>query len=72
MSGSANSRLHNNSPYTKNSIDAQKFFGKTVTGTMTVISDSRFEVNLDGYSEKAIDIFRNIPSRNYGKLTIFI
>lgn len=57
-------------PNNTGAVSPQKFFGKTVTGSMELISECRFEVNMDGFSAKAIDVFKTIPSRNYSKFNI--
>lgn len=57
-------KAYNNTPYSK-PVSPQKFFGKIVTGTMALISENRFEVCLSDFNEKAIQIFKTIPSRVY-------
>lgn len=64
-------------PYDK-PTSALSFYGKAslVTASCYLISESRFAVDLNGYSSAAIDVFKTIPSRNYSNcfhvyLTVF-
>lgn len=47
------------------------FYGqqKTVTGKCVLISQDKFCVQLQGFSEEAVNIFKTIPSRSYGNLS---
>lgn len=52
------------------SNNAQQFMQtieKVITCTCTMISPSRFEVIMSGYSDKLIDVFKTIPKRSYSK-----
>lgn len=42
-------------------------FKKVITCTCSMISSSRFQVNISGYSAKLIDVFKTIPTRSYSK-----
>lgn len=42
-------------------------FGKVVTCTCSMISATRFQVIISGYSEKLIDTFKSIPTRAYSE-----
>lgn len=64
---SNSNKCHNVTPYSKTAVSPQKFFGNTITGTIYLISDTRFEVNLSGFHAKAIEVFKSIPTRSYGK-----
>lgn len=48
---------------------ANAFYGASarLTAKCSVITQDRFQVDLSGYSEEAIVIFKSIPSRQYGK-----
>lgn len=58
-------------PYAKpecnTSMHNQMPISKVVCGTIYLISDNRFEVNPSEYCTPLINIFKSIPSRNYGK-----
>lgn len=41
---------------------------KVVSGTVYLISEHRFEVNPSEFCTPLINIFKSIPSRNYGKV----
>lgn len=40
---------------------------KVVSGTIYLISDNRFEVNPSEFCTPLINLFKSVPSRNYGK-----
>lgn len=62
---------HNQTPYSKNAVSPQKFFGKVITGTMNLTSINRFEINLSGFHDKVIEMFKTIPSRAYGRYIFY-
>lgn len=43
------------------------FYGLSsrITAKCSIIAEDRFQVDLSGYSEEAIEIFKTIPSRSY-------
>lgn len=53
-------------PYEKPVIT---FYGnnKAITGSCSLISEDRFVVELSGYSQEAIEIFKAIPTRSYSE-----
>lgn len=60
-----------NSPMVKTK---EQFYGnKTViTGECYLTCEDRFAVELSGYSNVAIDVFKTIPSKNYSELLLLI
>lgn len=50
----------------KNAVNNKQEF-KVISCSCYMISESRFEVNPSGFSNKLIDVFRTIPSKGYGK-----
>lgn len=67
----SSSKSHSPKPYDKPANPGQ-FYGKqnVVTGTCSLISDERFVVELSGFSQQAIEVFKTIPSRSYSKYFI--
>lgn len=64
---------HNEKPYERPFEAAKPTFSvfskeKTVTGKCSLLTETRFVVELSGFNEAAISVFKTIPSRNYGKL----
>lgn len=56
-------------PYSKPEVnfDNNVPVNKVVSGTVYLISEDRFEVNPSEFCTPLINIFKTIPSRNYGK-----
>lgn len=44
-------------------------FVRTVTCSLSLISEERFIADTNGYHEQMIEVFKQIPSRSYGKPT---
>lgn len=58
-------------PIMSKALKPNTFYGVSslITVKASLISQERFQVDLSGYSEEAIGIFKTIPSRSYGKNT---
>ncbi|KAK5641352.1 hypothetical protein RI129_009899 [Pyrocoelia pectoralis] len=69
-SPSKTTHINKYTPYAKPKPVVQ-FYGKTniITGTCSLISDTRFTVELNNYSAPAVEIFKTIPSRSYDSTT---
>lgn len=64
---------HNTKPYDKPQQTLQ-FYGKdkVITGKFLLVSEERFVVELSGFSTSAIEIFKSVATRNYGKSNFVI
>lgn len=60
----ASKTLH---PYARPENNMSPPVSKVVSGSIYLISDNRFEVNPSEFCTPLINIFKTIPSRNYGK-----
>lgn len=56
-------------PENSTSMCTKMPISKVVSGTIYLISDNRFEVNPSEFCTPLINIFKSIPSRNYGKMS---
>lgn len=57
-------------PYAKpaaTSIESSVPPGKVVSGTIYLISEDRFEVNPSEFCAPLINVFKSLPSKNYGE-----
>lgn len=54
-------------PYARPENNTSTPVSKVVSGSVYLISDSRFEVNPSEFCTPLINIFKAIPSKNYGK-----
>uniref|UniRef100_A0A8D8JS52 SWI/SNF-related matrix-associated actin-dependent regulator of chromatin subfamily A-like protein 1 n=1 Tax=Culex pipiens TaxID=7175 RepID=A0A8D8JS52_CULPI len=74
-SGSARSAAH---PYSKQSFGKAQttkgvappvapVFIRTVTCSCSMVTETRFTVQPSGFNEKLIEVFKSIPSKQYGK-----
>lgn len=55
-------------PYARHERENTVPIGKVVSGTICLISEERFEVNPSEFCTPLINVFKSIPSRNYGNL----
>lgn len=48
-------------------VKLANIFVTAVTCSCSVVSETRFEVKISGFHEQLINVFKTIPSRNYGE-----
>ena len=58
-------------PETSNHSFNNVMLSKVVSGTVYLISDDRFEVNPSEFCGPLINVFKTIPSKNYGEFLHF-